>query len=181
MNPPEWHPLTTSASSWPRWLNRNGAEGTPVELERVARGLKNATGRQRHELYELRRRTGDGAPAVRKARLLSHAEYCAAEGNLDTPLHGDDPFFDKAAASGRSMGLLNMDWMVRCGYSDAKHPPPTGYLTNEALTSRESSDAREAACLAQQARERRRKLQKTCSKVYEARVVEFVEQGANRK
>ena len=39
----QWHPITTSATSWLRWLARNGADGTPEELKKVARDLKNAT------------------------------------------------------------------------------------------------------------------------------------------
>ena len=89
----------------------------------MARDLKNATRMDRHEYHEQRSRIGNGVPfTVRKAKLLSHAEYRAAEGNPDTPLHHDGPSFDKVAASGRSAGLLNMDWTVRTGHSDATYP-----------------------------------------------------------
>ena len=72
------------------------------------------------------------SPTMRppNAKLLSHAEYCSAEGNADVPLwyDGCDPAFGKVAAPGRSSSLLNTDWMVRCGREAArrrqrnKHP-----------------------------------------------------------
>ena len=80
----------------------------------MARDLKNAMQLNRYDYHGQRVREGGGVPCtVAKARLLSHAEYRAAEGNPATPLMGDGPFFDKVAKSGRSAALLNMDWMVR--------------------------------------------------------------------
>ena len=92
---PQWRPTSSSANSWQQWLNRNGAEGTAEELRRVARDLKNAMQLNRYNYHDQRVREGDGVPyTVAKARLLSHAEYRAAEGNPATPLMGDDRFFD---------------------------------------------------------------------------------------
>ena len=148
----------------------------------MARDLKNATRLNRYDHQAQRVREGDGVPfTVAKAKLLSHAEFRAAEGNPATPLVGDDRFFDKVAASGRSAALLNLDWMVRNGNNErAKHPPPTGYLVNEVLTSVELGEARMAACIAQQARERRRKLKKDCLTTHRYQIIEFIKQGANR-
>ena len=69
--------------------------------------MKNAIGVDRHE----RSRLTTGKPLVPPARLLSRAEYSAAEGNADIPLWAGsrDDKFDKIAASGRSAALLNTD------------------------------------------------------------------------
>ena len=86
------------------WLKRHTVSCTSTEAREVARDLKNAFGIDMAELARTR-------PTIRppKAKLLSHAEYCSAEGDADTPLWGDDPAFGKVAASGRSSSLLNTD------------------------------------------------------------------------
>ena len=126
--------------------------------------MKNAIGIDRYE----RSRLTPGKPLVSQARLLSQAEYSAAEGNADIPLWAGsrDDKFDKVAASGRSAALLNTDWVVRCGYSDYfKHPPPGGFV-NTAFASREAAEARVEAHAAREVQEHRRKLKKTCMKQY---------------
>ena len=178
---PQWQPIHSSASSWQQWLIRNGAEGTAEELRMVARDLKNATHLNRYDHHAQRVREGDSVPyTVAKAKLLSHAEYRAAEGNPATPLMGDDRFFDKVAKSGRSAALLNMDWMIRNASERTKHPPATGYLVNEVLSSVDSGEARIANYFDQKAREQRRKLKVDKEKVHMAKLIAFWEQAANR-
>ena len=136
--------------------------------------MKNAMQLNRYDYHDQRRREGDGVPyTVAKARLLSHAEYCAAEGNPATPLVGDDRYFDKVAASVRSAALLNMDWMIRNQHERNKHLPPTGYVVNEDLTAVEASDARVAACVARLQREQRRKLKTDNKKAHMGRLIAF--------
>ena len=131
---------------------------------------------RRHIRDELRKVARD----LTKAKLLSHAEYCAAEGNPATPLVGDDPYFDKVAASGRSAALLNMDWMTRNGNERNKHPPATGYLANEVFTSVESGDTRIAVCVEQKARAMRRRLRTHNKKFYMARLIALWKEGCHR-
>ena len=121
---PQWLPIVNSETSWLEWLKRHKADGTPGEMTEVARALKNALGINRYELS----RTSAARVRPPMAKLLSHAEYCSAEGDAATPLQGDGPSFGKVAASGRSASLLNADWILRCNYGATKHEPPTGYV-----------------------------------------------------
>jgi hypothetical protein len=150
-----WHPVANSTSSWFNWLKRNNADGDNDELRHVAAELKNALGVDRIERHRL-----TGRPPSVKARLLSRAEYSAAEGDDSTPLCGDDRTFGKVAASGRSVALLNLDWMVRCNAGDGQqHPPPVGFVEVLA-TSDQALATRVAAHAESEAREQRRKLKK---------------------
>ena len=48
------------------------------------------------------------------AKLLSHAEYCSAEGDADTPLWGDGQSFDQVAcAPVCSRARVHYDFVVR--------------------------------------------------------------------
>ena len=146
------------------------------QLRVVARDLKNAMRLDRHEYHAQRVRDADGAPyTVGTPKLLSLAEYRAAEGNPAAPLAGEDPFLDKVAISGRSASLLNMDWMIRNAMSlnCTKHPPATCYLVNEVLTSVESGEARIKNHHGQLAREQWRKLKVEYSRVLKGRIIAF--------
>jgi hypothetical protein len=171
---PRWLPRLASESSWLAWLNRHEADGTPDELLEVARDLKLGLGVDRFELERLR--TGQGK--VPQARLLSQAEYSAAEGDAATPMMGDDMAFDKVAASGRSSALLNLDWTVRNAYSSTALPPPTGYI-NTVSTSREAMVEREWMHKELLRRDARRKL-KTVEPQRTRKLIMFMEQDATR-
>ena len=117
------------------------------------------------------------------AKLLSHAEYCSAEGDADIPLWGDDPAFGKVAASGRSSSLLNTDWMVRCGRgctpASAKQAPATGYI-NPVLASNQALDDRAATYWEAKRREERRRLKDTGESVRKKQLIILMEQHYNR-
>ena len=124
-----WQPVVDSVDSWLAWLKRHNADGSELELLRVAIEMKSALGvssaQREIELRERERRLGITQPIV-MGRLLSQAEYAVAQGDPSTPLTGGDPSAGKVAASGRSASLLNTDWMVRncVGRGGSRYPPP---------------------------------------------------------
>ena len=137
-----------------------------AELLQVAAEMKNALGVSKGNANPAERtRTPAGYhEPIAKARLLSLAEYSAAQGDPSTPLTGGDPSVDKVAASGRSASLLNMDWMVRhCAAGGGpRYPPPFGNLdshdtSDQAMVDREVRHAGVAVREQQLEQEKKRK------------------------
>ena len=126
--------VANSVEAWEAWLEYHNADGSDVQLLKVAIEMRNALEVSNAERDVELRRQADAAGTTQPmviARLLNPVEYARAQGNPGTPLFGD-PSEDKVAISGRSASLLNLDWAVRNpllnNKGGAKHPPPRGYV-----------------------------------------------------
>ena len=101
-------PEANSVDSWVAWLKYHNADGSELELLRVAIEMKSALGASSGQreilLRERERRLGITQPIV-MGRLLSQAEYAVAQGDPSTPLTGGGPSAGKVAASGSQFGL----------------------------------------------------------------------------
>ena len=148
--------VANSAEAWQAWLEYHNAEGSDVQLLRVAIEMRNALGvsyKERHDELSQQVAAGTMQP-MGIARLLNPLEHARAQGNPGTPLFGD-PSEDKVAISGRSASLLNLDWGVRNPLLNSRHgamhPPPRGYVESYDTSDQAREDRLERHFAAQQA------------------------------